>query len=486
MTYRITADHLKSTRITIDLPASKSLSNRALILSALCDGKCRLEHLSDCDDTRVMLSALKEESSSAVVSPRIVDIGAAGTSMRFLTAYFAQCEGAEVIMTGTDRMKQRPIGILVDALRALGADIEYAEQEGFPPLRISGRKLRGGKLSMDGSTSSQYISAILMIAPKLNEGLELTLEGEVTSRPYIDMTLRMMEEFGVKTSWTSDLSLRVDPQSYRASRYAVESDWSAASYWYQICLLATDMLTDYYSYLLKGLKAESLQGDSRIKDLFAELGVKTQFTGEGAIISHIFAKDSLPQTEEEKKARDAFNFPDRCTWNLCNQPDLAQTMIATCCAIGYPFDISGLHTLRIKETDRLAAMQTELAKFGYSLLIEGDDRMSWDGTELSDKQAPIIDTYHDHRMAMSLAPMAVFGDLYICNPEVVSKSYPAFWDHLRSAGFSISEVSQSREQITECWKENAAKQERIHRHAKCVTIILLVAIAILLLGLFFL
>lgn len=474
MTYHITEDFNEQERIEIDLPASKSLSNRALILKALCDEDCQLSHLSDCDDTRVMLQAFEGENTANDGTPRTVDIGAAGTSMRFLTAYYAAKEGAEVIMTGSERMKERPIGILVDALRELGAQIDYVEKEGFPPLRISGKKLKGGSLSIDGSTSSQYISAILMIAPCLAEGLQLTLTGEVTSKPYIEMTRQMMHEFGVETEWTSDNCIQIAPQKYKAKSYAVESDWSAASYWYEIATIWAESGCEC-QYLLKGLKQKSLQGDSHVADFFAELGIKTSFCPEGAVID--------PQQLVNESDDDCtFSLPEKVEWNLANQPDLAQTLIATCCAINVRFDMTGLHTLRIKETDRIAAMQTELRKFGYIVNVISDDRMTYEGEQTDGDFMPMIATYHDHRMAMAIAPMAPeVGDFFICDPEVVSKSYPTYWDDIQMAGYILTEHTESAEEIRKRIQEDEKRHQRIHTHAKWVLNTILVIIGALLL-----
>lgn len=473
MNYFISADiKEEEKRIAIDLPASKSLSNRALILKALCEDNCQLSHLSDCDDTRVMLQAFEGDYKGSNGEPRIVDIGAAGTSMRFLTAYFAAKEGAEVIMTGTERMKQRPIGILVNALRELGAEITYTEQEGFPPLRISGKRLKGGTLSIDGSTSSQYISALLMIAPRLTQGLQLTLTGSVTSRPYIEMTRQMMQEFGVSTEWISENCINIAPQSYKAKAYAIESDWSAASYWYQFCCLYSSRGNNC-TCVLKGLKTNSLQGDSYIANFFAELNIQTRFTDEGAVIDG-------SKIVERYKANES-RFPEKVEWNLANQPDLAQTLIVTCCTMEINFDITGLHTLRIKETDRIAALQTELKKFGYQVEVDGDDRMIYnvETGEGMGEDMPMVATYHDHRMAMAFAPLALseYSSFYICNPEVVSKSYPTFWDDLRLAGIQIDEHPESEVEIRQHIAQVSQRQQRIHTHAKWVLNTILVIIA---------
>lgn len=396
--------------IEIDLPASKSLSNRALILQHLCRQECLISNLSDCDDTNVMRQAFGSEPSGEK------NIGAAGTSMRFLTAYYASLAGADVTMTGSERMKQRPISILVDALRSLGAEIEYVEKEGFPPLHICGKSLAGGTLSIDGSVSSQYISAIIMIAPCLQNGLTLQLQGNITSVPYIRMTLAMMSEFGVVSQWEGN-TIRIAPQKYESKVYAVESDWSAASYWYELLSLSADVS----DIRLKGLKLNSLQGDSNISRFFDELGISTEATSDGVRI--------LKRTEA---------LPDTVTWDLVGQPDLAQTLIATCCALGVHFTISGLHTLRIKETDRISALEAELRKLGYVISDTNDSIMSWDGEMIEPEENPVINTYKDHRMAMALAPLAIkCKALRIDEPGVVSKSYPTFWADLKSFGFNI-------------------------------------------------
>lgn len=436
MTYKISADkdNLHDDQL-IDLPASKSLSNRALIMQALCAEPCTLTHISDCDDTVVMQRAFKTIAHQLSSEPAVIDIGAAGTSMRFLTAYFATREGAEVIMTGTDRMKQRPIKILVDALRTLGAEIEYLESEGCPPLRIHGHHLNGGALSIDGSTSSQYISALLMVAPTLSEGLQLTLTGEVTSLPYILMTLGMMREFGVESEWNGNV-ITVAPQVYRAKSYEVESDWSAASYWYEILALAED--TQLKRIRLKGLHQVSFQGDSHITDYFAPLGIVTTFTEEGVTLS----------IEEEGR-----KYPKCLDWDMTEQPDLAQTVITTYAILGIEFEIKGLHTLRIKETDRIAALENELAKIGHVIFDQDNDRMIFDKKSVTtDGQSPIsIATYKDHRMAMAFAPVALYSCfcdedgsyLFIEDPSVVSKSYPQYWEHLKQIGFKVKEYNST-------------------------------------------
>mgnify|MGYP003292558953 CR=1 FL=1 len=439
----------------IDLPASKSLSNRALIMQALCPEPCQLTHLSDCDDTVVMQRAFQKMKSNLMSGPVTIDIGAAGTSMRFLTAYFATREGAEVIMTGTERMKQRPIKILVDALRELGAEIEYLETEGCPPLRIHGHKLNGGPLSIDGSTSSQYISALLMVAPTLAQGLQLTLTGDVTSRPYILMTLGMMREFGIESTWEGQV-ISISPQTYKAQRYEVESDWSAASYWYEVLALAHD--TTLTTIRLKGLHKESLQGDSHVADYFEPMGIVTEYTDEGVVLSY---------------GDDGFLMPVRLDWDMTEQPDLAQTVITTYAMLGIKFDISGLHTLRIKETDRITALENELKKMGLIVTDRDNDRMIYEAEEIEGfdyelNVTPVIKTYKDHRMAMAFAPLALYLDqntLLIEDPAVVTKSYPQYWEHLKQIGFLIKEFKSTEESHTAIAKE---KNEQKKRHSMTV------------------
>lgn len=423
MIYHITKGDLCD-NVLIDLPASKSLSNRALIMRGLCQSSCEISHISDCDDTRVMLAAHSTDESTYHYEGdyRIIDIGAAGTSMRFLTAFFASKDGAKVIMTGSERMRQRPISVLVDALRCLGADIRYAEAEGFPPLRIDGKQLEGGRLEIDGSISSQYISALLMIAPTLRKGLELHLLGKVTSVPYIKMTLSMMSDFGIKSEWNGNV-INIAPQQYNIKEFAVESDWSAASYWYEVLALSKEL----GSIRLKGLRLDSTQGDCHIADYFAELGITTDTCDEGVVIKKV-----------DKP------LPEKVNWDMSSQPDLAQTMIATCCALGVHFDITGLHTLRIKETDRIVAMEAELAKLGFNVSDKEDREMMWDVDNSDVSPTSPIATYHDHRMAMAFAPLALStstGHIDIADPEVVSKSYPSYWDDIKSIGFNITEIS---------------------------------------------
>ena len=408
----------KQLRTTVKLPASKSISNRALIIYALSDCCILPENLSDCDDTEVIIRALRE-------NPQTIDIGAAGTAMRFMTAYLAATDSGEHILTGTERMKHRPIRILVDALRRLGADIEYVGEEGFPPLRIRGRKLEGGELEIEGNVSSQYISALLMIGPVLSKGLTLRLQGEVISRPYIDLTLWTMREFGAAAEWLSVDTIEVKPQPYKPREYYIENDWSAASYWYEMVALSADKDVEVR---LEGLMDGSKQGDSSVRYIFSLLGVKTVFASR---------KPGKPTTVTLKKNGHCV---PRLEYDFVNSPDLAQTFVVTCCAMGVPFHFTGLQTLKIKETDRIHALKKELLKLGYELQDKDGCELSWDGktSHLSPLVPHIsIDTYDDHRMALAFTPLSMQQPIVINNPQVVTKSYPQFWDDLRQAGFEV-------------------------------------------------
>ena len=408
MIYNITAPINKKIAGSILLPASKSISNRALILHALSRSTLPLRNIAHCDDTDVMVKALSSSGNA-------IDIGAAGTSMRFLTAYLSNTEGDWTI-TGSERMKQRPISILVDALRNLGAEIDYMENEGFPPLRIKGKALQGGNIHLDGSVSSQYISALLMVAPTMTNGLTLTLDGKIISRPYIRMTLKMLEEFGIQAEWNDNV-IRIAHQKFNPIDYEVESDWSASSYWYQICALS-----EIGSEInLPGLREESQQGDAAVAKIFEHFGVTTLYTPEGITIKH----DRGPQRKLQL--------------DLVNQPDLAQTIVVTCCLLNTPFEITGLETLKIKETDRISALINECAKLGYHLKGTNSS-LSWEGDEKAKEQESPILTYKDHRMAMAFAPAAFrFPQIEIEDPLVVSKSYPKYWEDLKTVKFEIQE-----------------------------------------------
>lgn len=423
------------------LPASKSISNRALILNALSGGMPGLvSNASDCDDTAVMLEALflldmEQREGDACMMPPIVNVRAAGTAMRFLTALLSVSPGTHTI-TGTERMCHRPIGILVEALRSLGAQIEYQGEEGFPPLRITGTRLEGGELELKGDVSSQYISALLMIAPLLDNGLTLKLKGKIVSRPYIDMTLAMMCEYGAKARWTDRSTLHVEPKPYVPTPYAVESDWSAASYWYEIMLFQERR---DFTASLRGLFVKSLQGDSAVQEIFKKLSVFSATLALG---------DMEPKTILIRRGR----VPKQVEIDFTKTPDLAQTLVVACALKGIAFRFSGLQSLRIKETDRIAALQTELAKLGVRVEVEGDSVMSWAGpTKQPDGEiaylqplpGTAIDTYDDHRMAMAFAPTAmVLGSIDINDPDVVSKSYPRFWEDLKESGFEITTQPQ--------------------------------------------
>jgi 3-phosphoshikimate 1-carboxyvinyltransferase len=393
---------------TVELPASKSMSNRALILNALSLSTYNIRNLSDCEDTRVIIDAFNSDSN-------VFDVKGAGTAMRFLTAFLAGMEG-EWIIKGSKRMHERPIHPLVETLTALGAEIEYLEKEGFPPLRIKGRKLKGGEVYLSGNISSQFISALLMVAPLMENGLIMHIEKKIVSKPYIDLTMAMMAQCGVIVKWAGN-DILIKPQQYQAIELAVETDWSAASYWYELVAL-----TPGAQVTLLGLHKKSLQGDANVANLFSDLGVITEFVEEGAVIRHT-----------KRKARKFFH-------DFVNEPDLAQTFAATCCFMGVPFLFSGIQSLKIKETDRVQALINELKKLGFILKETEIGMLEWDGERCTPVKEPAIDTYDDHRMAMSFAPGAmVFRTLNINNPEVVTKSYPNFWDDLKKAGFNIEE-----------------------------------------------
>lgn len=403
---------------TVVLPSSKSISNRVLVINALSGNRGVLpENVSDCDDTKVMVKWMN-------CLDDIVDIGAAGTAMRFSTALLSVIEGEHVI-TGTTRMKQRPIGLLVDALRELGAFVEYVENEGFPPLRIKGKPLlSGGRVLLSGGVSSQYVSALLMIAPVMKEGLTLELIGDIVSRPYIDLTISLMRKFGADAYWISDNVVRVEPKGYTVGGFFVESDWSAASYWFEMVALSRDA-----EIVLPGLFYNTCQGDSKVAELFEKLGVATEFVdGEGFDASVRLYKTG--------------KVCERLDYDFVDQPDLAQTFVVCCCMLGVPFRFTGLQSLKIKETDRISALEREMAKLGYVILEENGCVLSWNGERCKGDLDPVIDTYEDHRMAMAFAPSALkLGEIRINAPQVVTKSYPRFWDDLKCVGFVIEEIN---------------------------------------------
>ncbi|MCB9018010.1 MAG: 3-phosphoshikimate 1-carboxyvinyltransferase [Paludibacteraceae bacterium] len=409
MTYTVSAPSNQNISGVITLPASKSISNRALIMHALSYSDMPIHNIAQCDDTDVMVKALSSNDA-------VFDIGAAGTSMRFLAAFLSKIVG-EWTITGSERMKQRPISILVDALRKVGAQIEYIEKEGFPPLRIHGSALLGGEIELNGGVSSQYISALLMIAPAMKEGLTLKLTGNIISRPYIHLTLKMMEEFGIHTSWQDNV-IHIQPQEYKPIDFTVESDWSAASYWYQICALSAGK----GEIRLTGLHKKSYQGDSEVAHIFEKLGVGTRFEKGETILFHTGKKT------------------EKLNYDFINQPDLAQTFVVTCCCMDIPFRFSGLQSLKIKETDRIAALINECSKLGFVLSEPTEGLLEWDGNISKREKEITVSTYKDHRMAMAFAPASLkFGTINIDDPSVVSKSYPQYWEHLESVGFVMQE-----------------------------------------------
>ena len=402
----------KKVTARIALPASKSVSNRALLLQALCpERNYAIGNLAVCDDTDHMRQGIEAKQAGE----RLIDIGATGTAMRFLTAYLAIAEG-ETVITGSERMLHRPIGTLVEALRKLGADITYINKEGYPPLRICGKRLTGSELEVQAGISSQYISALLMIAPRLTDGLTLRLKGSIASRTYIELTLDLMRKYGAAAEWVDGCTIRVSPGEYRDRPLTVEADWSAASYWYELAAVAAHKGHEV-DILLRGLTKESLQGDRVVAQLFEPLGVRTEYSEEGA---RLFGGNFHLSS---------FNFPLEKDFTHC--PDIAQTLAVTYCLLGVRFRLCGIHSLRIKETDRVAALIAELRKLGYVLRAEGDECLVWDGTRCQAEEHPAIATYDDHRMAMAFAPAALcYKELVIEHPEVVTKSYPTFWEDI--------------------------------------------------------
>lgn len=402
----------------VDLPASKSISNRALIINALATGKQpgnELQNLSDSDDTTVVVNGLRD-------MPDVIDINAAGTAMRFMTAYLSTREGETHTLTGSQRMKHRPIGVLVEALRRLGAEIEYIGEEGFPPLRITGHALEGGTVELPGDVSSQFISALLLIGPILKRGLKLVLTDRIISRPYIDLTIHTMHDFGGRVEWTDVNTITAEPCGYQPRNYTVENDWSSSSYWYEMMALSDNPNN---SLRLTGLANGSRQGDSVVRYMFTMLGVRTQFEPTES--------PTAPTTITLRKTPLA---PPRMDYDFIDQPDLAQTFVVTCALMGIPYRFTGLGSLRIKETDRIEALKKEMLKLGF-VLTDEESAIVWNGERCAPSLEP-IDTYEDHRMAMAFAPAAIrFPGLRINNPQVVSKSYPRFWDDLRAVGFTI-------------------------------------------------
>ena len=459
---------------SLTLPTSKSLCARALVINHLCQLPVPLVGLSDCDDTQAILQGL-EVLRNSEDAPLRVDIGAAGTAMRFLTALFAATPQLDVVITGSQRMKERPIGALVTALQAAGADISYVEKEGYPPLRIRGKQLEGGTLALPSNISSQYVSALLMIAPTMRRGLQLELVGKVASAPYIRMTMQVMKAFGVEVKWEKNIISIERGQRYartqsshcgttketeQAASYTIECDWTAASYWYEIVALQPDKAA---RVLLRGLREASEQGDAVCAKWFEALGVTTTFTAEGAILekstrspqvtlecenstsedtelssqtddNFCESNEDLPQTTSHSSQADYFSCKDAPPlWlDFAAAPDLAQTFVVTCALLSHPFHFKGLESLRIKETDRIAALIAELQKLGKHIEAIGEGELRYTAqNDSSPAHSITIATYDDHRMALALAPAALlFPQLSIEHPEVVAKSYPHYWEHL--------------------------------------------------------
>lgn len=408
MDFTLHKSQLANKKSEITLTGSKSESNRLLLLQALYP-EFKLENVSNSDDSNLMAKALGSNEKT-------IDIHHAGTAMRFLTAYFAVQEGRKTLLTGSKRMKERPIKILVEALRELGAQITYTENEGFPPIEIHGKKLIKNKVSLKANVSSQYISALLLVASKLDNGIELTLEGEITSVPYIKMTLALLDEIGIESSFNGNvITVKPARKPLSPKTLVVESDWSSASYYFSIVALSkvgTEITLSAY-------KENSLQGDSSLVQIYKHFGVSTSFNG-----------NTITLKKEDNQLKPL-------ALNLVNAPDIAQTIAVTCFALGIPCDLTGLHTLKIKETDRLVALKTEIEKLGGKVNITDKSLHLSAATNINEMVS--IATYNDHRMAMAFAPLALKTPLVIEDAMVVSKSYPSFWDDLKRIGFQISE-----------------------------------------------
>ncbi|TDP58588.1 3-phosphoshikimate 1-carboxyvinyltransferase [Flavobacterium dankookense] len=413
MNIHLQKSKVKSQKSIVKITGSKSETNRLLLLQALYPN-ITLENTSNSDDSDVMLKALNSQFTTDHL--QLIDVHHAGTAMRFLTAYFAIQEGKDFVLTGSPRMKERPIKILVEALQQLGAEITYEEKEGFPPIKIIGKKLTNNKVSLPANVSSQYISALLLIAPKLENGLELTLEGEITSIPYIKMTLALLNEIGIETSFIED-KIIVKPQfTIHNSQLTIESDWSSASYWFSIVALS-EIGTQI---TLSSYKQNSLQGDAALVEIYKNFGVETVFNNDNSIsISKINFKNQKS-----------------LLFNLQSSPDIAQTIAVTCFGLGIGCHLTGLHTLKIKETDRLEALKNELTKLGATISVTNDS-LTLEPSEIINESIS-IKTYQDHRMAMAFAPLVLKVPIIIDEAEVVSKSYPTFWDDLKSVGFTIA------------------------------------------------
>ncbi|WP_269226412.1 3-phosphoshikimate 1-carboxyvinyltransferase [Flavobacterium eburneipallidum] len=392
----------------ISITGSKSETNRLLLLQALFPN-ISLANTSNSDDSEVMQKALKGNQE-------IVDIHHAGTAMRFLTAYFAVNESREVVLTGSQRMTERPIKVLVEALQQLGAQISYEKEEGYPPIRIKGQKITANKVSIPANVSSQYISALLLVAPKLENGIELTLVGEITSIPYIKMTLALLNDLNIETSFEGNVINVYPKQEVETKVMTVESDWSSASYFFSLASLSDEASISISSY-----KETSLQGDSALVQLYSEMGIESKFEN-----------NQLTLTKQSN-----FTLKD-VTFDLNNTPDIAQTIVVTCLGLGIGCHLTGLHTLKIKETDRLEALRIELTKLGANISVTNESLTLVASKDINHNVK--IATYNDHRMAMAFAPLALKVPIIIENAEVVSKSYPDFWTDLKKLGFKISEI----------------------------------------------
>ncbi|WGF92867.1 3-phosphoshikimate 1-carboxyvinyltransferase [Aequorivita marisscotiae] len=400
--------------VKINIGGSKSESNRLLILQAQFPN-ITIQNLSESDDTIALKKGLKIKNGT-------VDVHHAGTAMRFLTAYYSACQNYKITLTGSTRMRERPIGILVEALQFMGANIAYCKQEGFPPLMIEGKNLTTNQVTLKANVSSQYISALMLVAPMFPDGLQIYLEGKVTSVPYIEMTLSLLKSIGVKSSFTENTIVISAAKDVESNTIVVESDWSSASYFYSLVALSENCQITLGSFI-----EDSLQGDKALVQIYEALGVKTVFNAFERTISLSKTNNKLPKTIQ---------------FNLSNTPDIAQTIAVTCFGLGIGCKLTGLHTLKIKETDRLQALKTELEKLGATLQIDDSSLVLEKAARINTNV--IIETYQDHRMAMAFAPLAVKTPLEINNPEVVSKSYPNFWKDLKLAGINcfLSDFSE--------------------------------------------
>lgn len=424
MNLKLQQSTINNQQSTIKITGSKSETNRLLLLKSLYPN-ISIQNASNSDDSEVMLKALQNLQTENRQLPTEIDVHHAGTAMRFLTAFFAIQEGKEIVLTGSSRMKERPIKILVEALQQLGAEIYYEENEGFPPIKIKGKKLINNKVSLPANVSSQYISALLLIAPKLENGLELTLEGEITSIPYIKMTLALLNEIGVTTSFNNS-TIKVNPklETQNLKLITIESDWSSASYWYSIIALSQIGT----QVTLSNYKKNSLQGDSELVEIYKNFGVETVFNSNNSIV---ISKDSNLKLDSSvsELTQQTLNF------ELNNCPDIAQTIAVTCFGLGIACNLYGLHTLKIKETDRLEALKIELSKLGADISVTNKSLHL--KTSFLINENCKIKTYQDHRMAMAFAPLALKTSVIIEDADVVSKSYPTFWEDLKSIGFLL-------------------------------------------------